>query len=119
MRLIDADTVVTIQVYDDMTETISTKKMTIADAIDEWSDEGCPLTIDARSVRHGMWIKMSDAGQDIIFCSECGKELPRGVINSSNPQFDLSLKIKYMDKTAYCPNCGAKMDKETADELDK
>lgn len=46
-RLIDADTVVTIQVYDDMTEVTDTKKMTIAEAIDEWSDEGCPPTVDA------------------------------------------------------------------------
>lgn len=50
MRLIDADTVITIQVYDDMTETISMKKMTIADAIDEWSDEGCPPTVDTVEV---------------------------------------------------------------------
>ena len=47
MRLIDADSVVTIQVYDDMTEETDTKKMTIAEAIDEWSDEGCPPTVDA------------------------------------------------------------------------
>lgn len=47
MKLIDADTVVTIQVYDDMTGKTDTKKMTIADAIDEWSDEGCPSTVDA------------------------------------------------------------------------
>lgn len=47
MRLIDADIVVTIQVYNDMTEETDTKKMTIAEAIDEWSDEGCPPTVDA------------------------------------------------------------------------
>ena len=46
-RLIDADTVVTIQVYNDMTEETDTKKMTIAEAIDEWSDEGCPPTANA------------------------------------------------------------------------
>lgn len=50
MRLVDADTVVTIQVYDDMTEETDTKKMTIAEAIDEWSDEGCPTTVDAVEV---------------------------------------------------------------------
>lgn len=50
MRLVDADTVVTIQVYDDMTEETDTKKMTIAEAIDEWSDEGCPPTVDAVEV---------------------------------------------------------------------
>ena len=50
MRTIDADAVVTIQVYDDMTEETDTKKMTIAEAIDEWSDEGCPPTVDAVEV---------------------------------------------------------------------
>lgn len=50
MKLIDADTVVTIQVYNDMTEETDTKKMTVADAIDEWSDEGCPPTVDAVEV---------------------------------------------------------------------
>ena len=50
MRTIDADTVVTIQVYDDMTEETDTKKMTVAEAIDEWSDEGCPPTVDAVEV---------------------------------------------------------------------
>lgn len=69
-------------------------------------------TIEAEPIRHGMWIKMSDAGQDIIFCSECGGELSRRAITSSNPQFDLFLKLKCIDKTAYCPHCGAKMDEE-------
>ena len=66
-------------------------------------------SVNAEPVKHGRWIKMSDAGQDIIFCSECGYELPR-VINSFNPQFDLFPKLKCIDKTTYCPNCSAKMD---------
>jgi len=49
-KLIDADTVVTIQVYDDMTEEWDLKKMTIEEAIDKWSDEGCPSTVDAVEV---------------------------------------------------------------------
>lgn len=67
MRLIDADTVVTIQVYDDMTEETETKKMTIAEAIDEWSDEGCPPTVDAVKVVRckdcKWWTKQSDSPQ--------------------------------------------------------
>lgn len=50
MKLIDADTVVTIEIYDDIMGTTDTKKMTIADAIDDWSDEGCPPTVDAVEV---------------------------------------------------------------------
>ncbi|MBR0341047.1 MAG: hypothetical protein IJH64_02105 [Oscillospiraceae bacterium] len=46
MRLIDADEVVTIDVYDDMTEEWHTERITIADAIDKWSYEGCPPSIE-------------------------------------------------------------------------
>lgn len=88
MRLIDADKVVTIQVYDDMTEKYGTKKVTIADAIDEWSDEGCPETIDAEPVRHGKWISHGSYST----CSVCGEE-----------QFGIDTG-RY-----YCQNCGAKM----------
>lgn len=65
--------------------------------------------LKAEPVRHGRWIKMSDADGVYYACSECGGELPR-VINSFNPQFDLFPKLKCIDKTTYCPNCGAKMD---------
>lgn len=41
-------------------------------------------------------------------CSECGNELTR--INSFDRQFDLFPKLKCVDKTAYCPSCGAKME---------
>lgn len=71
-------------------------------------------TVDAEPVRHGRWIKMSDADGAYYACSECGNELPR-VINSFDPQFDLFPKLKCIDKTTYCPNCGAKMD-EVEDE---
>lgn len=47
VRLIDANEVVTIQVFDEMTEEYSMETLTVAEAIDRWSDEGCPPTIDA------------------------------------------------------------------------
>lgn len=47
VRLIDANAVVTIQVFDEMTEEYSMETITVAKAIDRWSDEGCPPTIDA------------------------------------------------------------------------
>ena len=67
-------------------------------------------TVDAVLVRHGTWVKMSDAGQDIIFCSECGYELPK--VDSFDPQFDLFPKLKCIDRTTYCPNCGCRMDRQ-------
>jgi len=65
-------------------------------------------TIDAEPVRHGHWIKMSDADGHYYACSECGNELTR--IESFDPQFDLFPRLKSIDKTNYCPNCGCKMD---------
>ena len=59
-------------------------------------------------VRHGKWIKMSDAEGYYYACSECGEELTR--IQSFDPQFDLFPKLESINKTQFCPNCGAKMD---------
>lgn len=62
----------------------------------------CP-TIEAEPVRHGKWINAYDtSGGSFYKCSECAC---------------------YIDKTFfandyavdYCPNCGAKMDKEVAE----
>ena len=48
--------------------------------------------VDAEPVRHGRWIISSDGYYP--YCSECKAEPKSGVM------------------TKYCPNCGAKMDKE-------
>lgn len=93
MRLIDADTVVTIQVYDDVMGETDTKKMTIADAIDEWSDEGCPPTIEAEPIRHGHWEWNDYGGFGNYHCTVCRY-------------------IPYGEFSMYCPRCGAKMDEE-------
>ena len=61
MRLIDANAVVTIQVFDEMTEEYNMETITVAKAIDRWSDEGCPPTIDAVPV---------------VRCRECRRHLP-------------------------------------------
>lgn len=71
-------------------------------------------TVDAEPVRHGHWIKMSDADGYYYACSECGNELTR--IESFDPQFDLFPRLKSIDKTNYCPNCGAKMDFEEVEK---
>lgn len=47
VRLIDANEVITIQVFDEMTEEYTMQTMTVAEMIDRWADEGCPPTIDA------------------------------------------------------------------------
>ena len=49
-------------------------------------------TVDAVEVVHGRWIKVHEwCGVEVYRCSACGREHPRL-------------------KTAYCCDCGAKMD---------
>lgn len=43
-----------------------------------------------------------------------GENLPR-VVYSFDPQFDLFPKLKSIEKTKYCPNCGAYMGEEEDD----
>lgn len=71
-------------------------------------------TIDAEPVRHGKWIKMSDADGHYYACSECGEELHREW--SFDREFDIFPKKKSIDKTQYCPTCGAKMDEVNDDK---
>lgn len=94
MRLIDADTIVTIQVYDDMTEEWGMEKMTVAEAIDAWSDEGCPHIVDAELVRHAHWEDKYDDGD--WHCSACGAIVEKDEQNRHNWN--------------RCYHCGAKMD---------
>lgn len=57
--------------------------------------------------KKGKWIKMSDVDGIYWACSECGEDIPR--IAHFNPQFDLFPRLESIDKTYFCPNCGAKM----------
>ena len=58
----------------------------------------------------GKWIKMSDADGVYYCCSECGEELYRKWV--FDREFDLFPKKESIDKTNYCPNCGAKMEEK-------
>ena len=51
-------------------------------------------TADVAEVRHGRWIEKAPHP----YCSECF--------------------VECRDKTPYCPNCGARMDKEDGHEAD-
>lgn len=54
---------------------------------------------DVAEVRHGRWIRQPSEinGLDVEFCSECGQGM-----NERNQFWNAK----------YCPNCGARMDKE-------
>lgn len=65
-------------------------------------------TVDAKPVVRGKWIKMSDADGVYWACSECGEDIPR--VAHYNPQFDLFPRLESIDRTRFCPHCGAKME---------
>lgn len=67
-------------------------------------------TVEFVKRKKGEWIKMSDSDGIYWACSECGENLPR--INNFEPQFDLFPRLESIDKTKYCPNCGADLRKE-------
>ena len=69
------------------------------------------LTIEERKT--GRWIKMSDRDGIYWACSECGEDIPR--ITKFNPQFDLFPRMESINKTKYCPSCGAMMRSEKND----
>lgn len=54
MRLIEADAVIHVQTYNEMTEDWCVKETTVEKALNYWADEGCPSTVDAVPVE---WIK--------------------------------------------------------------
>ena len=67
-------------------------------------------TADVVERKTGKWITMSDADGVYWSCSECGEDIPR--IAHYNPQFDLFPRLETIDKTNFCPHCGARMEIE-------
>lgn len=74
--------------------------------------EAFKMAVEALSAqpeqRTGKWIKMSDADGVYYCCSECGEDLYREWL--FNRDYDLFPRKKTIDKTKYCPHCGAKME---------
>lgn len=69
------------------------------------------MILDAPSAERptGRWIRMSDADGEYYCCDQCGEELNRYITEA--PSFSKQYPSKYsIDKTNFCPNCGAKME---------
>ena len=71
MKLIDADTVVEIRLYDDEKEEFGKGKMSIKEALDLVTEEGCPEAIDwipceKELPKHNVEVWVTVEGQDII-----------------------------------------------------
>lgn len=89
MRLINADTVLTFQTYDEQYEEWHEVRLTIEEALDKFSNEGCPNAVDP--VKYGHWVR-NDNGT--YSCSKCYSWIPD--------------EQHYYAR--YCLFCGAKMD---------
>lgn len=100
MRMIDADARVTVFSFDIKHEEYEHIEMSVAEALDFTTNNGCPDVVDAEPVLHGRWIFHGGNGpMDIwLTCSVCGKE--SGVHEGNY----------------YCHWCGAKMDGGPANE---
>ena len=62
---------------------------------------------DVAEVRHGRWIELDECANEGVYCSVCHKKVYKiDYAWSNNPG-----KMK----SPYCPNCGARMDKEDAE----
>lgn len=90
MRLIDADEAIECAVETD--ESAECRIWETSDVVEFLND--CP-TIEAVPVVHGYWV-------DHYICSNCGKWSTAGL--------DADVWTSY--EPPFCPNCGAKMDKE-------
>ncbi|MBQ1471844.1 MAG: hypothetical protein IIZ34_05745 [Eubacterium sp.] len=70
-------------------------------------------------VKHirGRWVLMSDIDGDYYCCSQCGEELPRYSLNT--PTWDGPYTyLRSIDKSNFCPNCGADMRKGEEEQDD-
>lgn len=107
MRLIDADELkYYIDVYNVACGCNDDHQKEILEAIDYQP------TVELSEVQKtGQWIQKTDEYGDCYVCSLCGEELPR---ISATP-FTISNPYPEMisiDKTDFCPNCGAKMEEK-------
>lgn len=105
MKLIDAEQIVTMELFDDEHEEYYKKKISIEDMIATYTTEMELPTVDAELVRHGKWLKQDDGRVGSYWirftCSECGEITAETIMGE--PRY------------VYCPMCGARMDGDETD----
>lgn len=102
MKLIDADARVTVQSFDIEHEEYNYQEMSVAEALDFATDEGCPPVVDAEPVVHGRWIE----DRTHIMCSVCGARYKDEIVFMP----DACMSGQIYDGLERCPHCGARMD---------
>lgn len=94
MKLIDADIIVTVQFYDDEHGEYNFERMTIADALDCWTEEGCPTEVIIQEPKVLSFAEaMLDTDRDVIWVEF--KDDP--IVEAAIPGFAVN---EYAD--AYC-----------------
>lgn len=72
MRQIDADAIITVQMFDDEYEEYITKTMTVGEFIDSFTEEGCPPTVEPKQ----KWISVKDRlpedNRFVLVCNDDG-----------------------------------------------
>lgn len=98
MRLIDAEAKIKMLLFDEMYEEQITREMTVEEALDLYTEDGCPTTVDAEPVRHGHWIKVGGSffGVPRYECSVC----------HYTDEHNESREVPY------CWQCGARMEND-------
>lgn len=104
MRLIDADARVMVQSFDIEHDEYNYTEMSVAEALDFATGEGCPPIIDAAPVVHGRW---EYCGDDDIICNVCGARYLKERLLQS---YYTGIGSDKMDGFWHCPHCGALLD---------
>jgi len=100
-RLIDAEQIVTMELFDEEHEEYYKKKISIEDMIATYTTEMELPTVDAVPVRHGKWEKIPSSYEVTYECSECGEKTDETIMG--------------LPRYVYCPMCGADMRGEEND----
>lgn len=112
MRLINANELmkkIVLISHNSHVETLKPDALKMADEIlDLISEEH---VIDAEPVRHGKWITYFNGYAFECRCSECKNRIPAIIVKTTNSE-NLCCEVEEVNRTDYCPNCGAKMDEE-------
>lgn len=86
-------------------------KRTSGDYAAAWAEIAHAPAADVAPVVHGKWIVDKEGyGERIVHCSVCGKRSAENRYTSMEHGY--SIECCYAIITDFCPNCGAKMDKE-------
>lgn len=63
-----------------------------------------------RKVVHAKWVHgVNTFGELVCTCSNCQSELPSVIVGDGTVDHPYP-EVEYIEETAYCPSCGAKMD---------